>query len=362
MKKKAVLVLLCLILSLSACGKEARVLDQEGAYRISSCLYLEEGLVYDMLGNSVYYEYDTKTYMPLCAKANCLHDTDDCMSVRFSKVSNLGKIGDKWYYTVNNEDGTNFYSADLDGQNEKKIGTVEFGTGGNCLFYDNSCIYVRTRHVNNEDTGRQEYYTDTICRYRFEEKKEEILCPEIINSSYQIYGKYKNQLIYLELNREKGYTVSSIDLDIGEKMELLGNESGFLAGYLKEKFLMYMTEISGSEGYRIMELDLETGEQREIWEYKGEIGADWPDFAWGEEMKAFSIINSEKDYRKTYLYQEDGTCKQLLEEKYYPIHNFLTVKNGQVIVEFLNDPNSYLATMSIEDFTAGKDNWTRLEY
>ena len=51
MGKKKILYALCLVLVISGCGKGKKIPDQEGSYRINSCLYLEEGLVYDMLGN-----------------------------------------------------------------------------------------------------------------------------------------------------------------------------------------------------------------------------------------------------------------------------------------------------------------------
>ena len=131
---------------------------------------------------------------------------------------------------------------------------------------------------------------------------------------------------------------------------------------LRYKELINVTDGSRYGWVGDAEVDLETGEQKEIWEHKGEAGDVYPLFAWGEEMKAFSIPRSEDDYRATYLYQKDGTCKLIREEKYDPYYNFLAVKNGQVIVRFFYGMNDYLATMSIEDFTAGKDNWTRLEY
>ena len=372
MKKKTVLVLLCLILSLSACGKEAGVSDQEGSYLIGDCLYLEDGLVVGlMLGNTVYYEYETGTYMPLCARANCLHNTDDCMAVRFSEVTGLGKIGNTWYYLKNEAEGRSFYRADLDGQNEKKIVLVEpYGDDDYmyhvepCVYYDNSCIYAMSKstfYEIDEHATTSKDHMNTIRRYDFDTNKEEILCPELFNESYLIYGRYQNQLIYVEA-RHDGGVLKSLNLQTGEEKTLCGKDSGFSTGILSENDVVYMSRMDDTEGYRIMELDLETGEQKEIWEHKGEAGDVYPLFAWGEEMKAFSIPRSEDDYRATYLYQMDGTCKLIREEKYDPYYNFLAVKNGKVIVEFFYGMNDYLATMSIEDFTAGKDNWKRLEY
>ena len=128
MKKKAVLVLLCLILSLSACGKEARVLDQNAPFTEGNCTYLEEGLIYRlMLKNAVYYEYDTGTYMPLCAKANCRHDGPDCTAVYFADTSRIGRLGNKWYRFLfagevfAGEYSTEMGSYEVDGGNEKTV-------------------------------------------------------------------------------------------------------------------------------------------------------------------------------------------------------------------------------------------------
>ncbi len=362
MKKKGILLILCLGLFISGCGGEEKVLDQEGSFAEGDCTYLEEGLVVNiMLGNRMYYEYETGTYMPLCSKANCLHDTDDCMAVHLSEASGLGKIGDKWYYLMVDGYNMSFYSADLDGQNERKIGTIGFGVGFECLFYEDSCIYEMTDWRYNEETGKPEDYISTIRRYDFKEQKEEILCPEMLNAGYGIYGRYEDQLIYVERKYE-GFYAKTLNLETGEVTDLIGETDGFINGILDGNIFAYMIRTEGKEGYQVMELDLETGEQKEIWKYEGDMVVDYTQFAWGSEMKAFSISSSEKDERKTYLYKEDGSCQQIREEKSDPDYRFLAVENGQVIAEFTAGRDQYLAKMSIEDFTAGKDNWIRLEY
>ena len=366
MKKKTVLVLLCLILSLSACGKEAKVLDQEGSFTDGKCTYLEEGLIYTlMLGNAVYYEYDTGTYMPLCAKANCRHNTDECMAMRLSSVERLGKIGDKWYYLMVDGYNMSLYSADLDGQNEKKIGTVGYGVGSGCLFYDDSCIYVMdeaTYCAIDEHTGTFKDYTSTIRRFDFEEQKEETLTPELFNESYEIYGRYEDQLIYEEMKKE-GFFVKILDLETGEVTDFIDKTDRFLYGKLSGNVFVYMVREDGrSENYRVMELDLDTGEQKEIWKYSGDMATGYVRFAWSPEIKAFSISDFEEDRRKTYQYLEDGSCVLIREEKSSPDYPLLAAEGGRIITEFTVGRDQYLATMSIKDFTAGKDNWTRLEY
>ncbi len=250
-----------------------------------------------------------------------------------------------------------FYSADLDGQNEKKIGTIGFAANAG-VFYEDSCIYEMTDWQYEEATGEMKDYTVTIRRYDFSEQKEEILCPEMRNATYGIYGRYEDQLVYVERKYE-GFYAKALNLETGEVTDLTGEKDGFINGRLDENIFVYM--IKTEEGYQVMELNLDTGERKEIWKYEGDMVVGYAQFAWGSDMKIFCANNYEEGFRKTYQYKEDGSCEQIREEKSDPDYQVLAVENGQVIAEFLIGRDDYLAKMSAEDFAAGKNHWTRLE-
>ena len=184
----------------------------------------------------------------------------------------------------------------------------------------------------------------------------------MFNESYEIYGRYEDQLIYEEMKKE-GFFVKKLDLETGEVTDFIDKTDCFLYGMLSGNVFVYMVREDGrSENYRVMELDLDTGEQKEIWKYSGDMATGYVRFAWSPEIKAFSICDFEENRRKTYQYLEDGSCVLIREEKSSPDYPLLAAEGGRIITEFTVGMDQYLATMSIEDFTAGKDNWTRLEY
>ncbi len=358
MRKKGILLFLCFSIFISGCGKKEDDLNQKNSYQKAGCIYIEDGLLYHGEDRVEYYEYETGTYMPLCAEANCLHNTNECMAVYLNGATVLGKVGEQWYYLMNDGWNYNFYSADLNGQNEKKIGTITHSVEDPYLFYEDSCIYSSTDFVYDEETNDMKYYISTIYRYCFDEKREEVLVPGIINVGYDLYGEYKDQLLYIEKTLENGYVVKSLNLKTGETKSFLENVKEFRAGDLNGRFFVYMARINENTDYKIMELDLETGNEKEIWTYTGE---DFPLFSWESEMKIFSFINSTENYRKTYLYTEDGNCELIREEEYKPYYNIFDIENGQIIVQFLLEKSSKLGKMGVNDFVAGKDDWVFLE-
>ena len=282
------------------------------------------------------------------------------MAVYLNKALSLGKLRDKWYYLMNDGWKYSFYCADLDGGNEKKIGTIDHGISGNDLYYKNSCIYESTRHVYDEETKDLKYFVSALYRYNFDERKEEILISETMNIGYELYGRYKNQLVYVEKdNQKRCYTVKLLDLETGEDKNLLKNTEDFYLGDLNEQYFVYMVKMEGNKGYKIIELNLETGTEKEIGTFTGN---DFPIFCWGSEMKAISFVNDAENYRKTYYYTKDGNFEQIREEAYEPYYNYFSVSNGQVIAQFLVGKKFPLKTISVKDFIAGNNNWTILQW
>ena len=256
MKHGKMLYVLCLSILVSACGKTEYTSDENGSCQIDGCIYIDEGLIYRGKDIAEYYEYETGIYVPLCTKANCLHITNECMAVYLNKALSLGKLRDKWYYLMNDGWKYSFYCADLDGGNEKKIGTIDHGISGNDLYYKNSCIYESTRHVYDEETKDLKYFVSALYRYNFDERKEEILISETMNIGYELYGRYKNQLVYVEKdNQKRCYTVKLLDLETGEDKNLLKNTEDFYLGDLNEQYFVYMVKMEGNKGYKIIELN-----------------------------------------------------------------------------------------------------------
>ena len=156
----------------------------------------------------------------------------------------------------------------------------------------------------DEHTGTFKDHKSTIRRFDFEEQKEEILTPELLEERYEIYGGYEGQLIYEERKKE-GSFVKMLDLETGEVTDFIDKTDRFLYGKLSGNVFVYMVREDGrSENYRVMELDLDTGEQKEIWKYSGDMATGYVRFAWSPEIKAFSICDFEENRRKTYQYLE----------------------------------------------------------
>ena len=104
MRKKSILVLLCFVLFISACGKkEENISSGDSSRDERGYVQTGEGLLYryqvpGLYTRLEYYDYGSNTYMPLCVRANCTHDTEECAAVRLGNTSTIGRLGGKWYY------------------------------------------------------------------------------------------------------------------------------------------------------------------------------------------------------------------------------------------------------------------------
>ena len=297
--KKGIL-LLSVFLLFSGCGKGQEGTTVTESRLIVGCTFTEEGILYNnpnppFRGKAEYLDYQTGAYMPLCDKVNCLHDNKECFAVYLGKASNIGRIGDKWYYLMFSfeEEMPGFYSCDLNGQNERKIGNFEHSGLRTCLFFDDSCVTATRTPLLDAESGEwdADHSVSAVYQYHFDTGEEALLRPEIEDGYYEIYGKYGDQLVCREIKKE---------------------------------------------GYGILEvLDLETG----------------------------TIYEAGNRY-KTYQYLEDGTCKLIREEDDSTYRNVFVVRDELVIGESYSDMEAQfrMAVQKKDDYLAGKNNWTVLEY
>lgn len=140
---------LCIGLLLFGCGKQEKNTAMTESRQIAAHTFMEDGFIYSNTnpprkGKAEYYDYQTGIFMPLCDQANCLHDSQECTAVHLGNASTIGRLGDRWYYLMFSETDSvpAFYSCDLNGQNEKKIGLFPHSQTGPSLYFDNSCVMV----------------------------------------------------------------------------------------------------------------------------------------------------------------------------------------------------------------------------
>ena len=375
MKKKAVLVLLCLILSLSACGKKEKLSGINYSLQDVNFCYTEEGLVHTRpstaheKGKMDYLDYETGSYYPLCAKANCRHDGPDCTAVYFAETSGIGRLGNKWYRFLfagevfAGDYSTEIRSYDLDGGNEKTVAVFPHEIDFRTIFYERYCITVTNDYLFDEETHEWLGNKSGIYRIDLETGKYELLCPEREgkNIDYYLYGITENNLIYREWTGTI-HELRMMDLDTGEIKNPLPGKSLAMDAFISgNEFVCNVTENNSNYVVRI---DLKTGEWEKILINGKEQSAH---VFWSPEMKILTVSDDdhglgELRYER-YLYSEDGSLEFIGKGGEDTYMELVTVKNDLVVGKIYRENILFdLVKMDKEDFLAGKTNWTVLEY
>ncbi len=366
-------------LGLFGCGRQGAEIKQESSVcrEYDHAGYTSEGMIYQdyNAGLVKYLDYATGGFYPLCVRPNCLHDSDECAAKALcGEVMFMGRLGDKWYYFRQDETEETFHSCDLDGGNDRVVGTYPYeekeedglwndGRGnvwGNVVFRDGSCFLAMNTDNSKEDPNISGVFksagvTSNLYRYDLETGEREALCPEKTMEipCYMLWGIYENQLIYSELlEDEPGKRVSGLhrlDLETGEDLEPgLTVWETLSPGCLSGSLLLY-----NEPGRGLMEFDLETGEKTAVFEGYGS------NIIWEPELKTFTVSDfagEDLKYR-VYQYTEEGECRALYEDEAF-IPSALA---GDWVVGNGAEPPQFLFKKSVikkEDFLAGKTNWT----
>ena len=363
--KKGIL-LLSVFLLFSGCGKGQEGTTVTESRLIVGCTFTEEGILYNnpnppFRGKAEYLDYQTGAYMPLCDKVNCLHDNKECFAVYLGKASNIGRIGDKWYYLMFSfeEEMPGFYSCDLNGQNERKIGNFEHSGLRTCLFFDDSCVTATRTPLLDAESGEwdADHSVSAVYQYHFDTGEEELLWPEIEDGYYEIYGKYGDQLVCRKIKKEGYGILEVLDLETGELTRPLGDAK--TQGPVSMNGNFFVCKLLEEGSLRAVELDLKSGEWSETAPELAEASA----FFWSPELKTGTIYEAGNRY-KTYQYLEDGTCKLIREEDDSTYRNVFVVRDELVIGESYSDMEAQfrMAVQKKDDYLAGKNNWTVREY
>lgn len=364
--KKVLLLFICLLFS--GCGKSQRVVAVTESRLAVGYTFTEEGILYNnpnpfSKGKAEYLDFQTGTYMPLCDKANCLHDNEECFAVHMGKAGIIGRLGDKWYYELfsHEEKMPGFYCCDLNGQNEKKIGDFNHYGVRTCLFFNDSCVMAADSPVIDAESGEWDvdHFTSAVYQYHFDTGKEELLRPEIADEygTYEIYGKYRNQLVYREVKKE-GYGILEIlDLETREITRPLGDAKTQRPVSMNENFFICTLLEEGTR--RAIELDLKSGE----WSETAPELAEASVFFWSPELKIGTVYEEGNRY-KIYQYLDDGTCRLIREDDIFTYREVLAIDGDLVIGVSYYDMEAQfcIGVMKKEDYLAGKNSWTVLEY
>lgn len=371
--------LLAFLLAAGGCGKKGKSKNGSTEDRIESIkrnnwTYFDEGIVYSnpMTGRAEYYDYETKHYMPLCVRANCRHlpNDENCMAVRLTTHSMVGKSGDSWLYLAYNGVGRSFMQCDLDGANEKEV--VEFDHSiedRGCIFTDDSII-VATWEVEMDEEDEDCVYVCGIYRIKIKTGEVETICPATKEKlpRYLLAGVYENKLVYREWT-EAGMTIRMVDMKTGEESKSLGDrEIGWNDCIVVGEELICTEQLENHNEIlsHALVVNLKTGEIRQIMDF-GQVDVG-PKIYWGEKEKFLRVTKKEggKSYAITYRYQEETGCQFLREGLWSEELEVLSVKDGTVIgrVGDIGDETLKfdMAVISLEDYLAGKSNWEMLEY
>ena len=378
-KKLAYLFMALCVLFLSGCGKpEKQDGGKEGSAMFGSQCFTEEGILQinnsSWTGKADYFDFKTKSFRPLCGSPSCTHDSEECFAVYLRiYVDIIGRLGDRWYYQKVKPDGSAiFCSSSLDGQNEKEIGEFSHRMGmGNVYFFDHFVVTGTADWYIEEETGNvSENWKCGIYRFDLETGREELLVPErelSQNQAYIVYGCYENRLMYMEQTDEEGlqYEVRILDLETGavtkppEPLQVWPT-----IPYLMDGNTVVCNARDG-DFWKVVEIDMESGECTEI--LKGLKRT--VEIFWTEELKLLTFREDVegKSVRKTCRYGENGELVAVRTDGEYLRFSPLCITDGLLVGSYEGEKEPRmdgftLATIPVEDYLAGKDNFTLLQY
>ena len=338
-----------------------------GSYWSVNACYTEKGMLYfdphSQEPLAYYFDYGTKEYFPICSKSNCLHNSEDCAAYHlWESTVMIGRLGDKWYRLVMDGNfNTAFYSTDLDGENDRKIGAFfqyPFGAYGKSFFYEDACILSTLEADFNEETGDMLGITSGIYRYHLDSGEAENLCSDITQEEfgdpYVICGMYKDILVYLQSDSQSASQVlKCMDLETKEVSEPLG--SAYVQTVNMQDSIM-ACNIREGDTVRLTEYDMETGELTEIAELSSVA-----QLFWDPELKIYDITEGSGETFRFQMYQYKDGEGILIREGGEEEHFIPFTISGDLVVGQAGEDGK-MAYMETEAFLNGENSWTILEY
>ena len=365
MKKIRVYILaISLLLTLNACEKKENVYSMLSIQTLNQYV-MQEGIVYlnPVTHRAEYFEYKTQNYFPVCGKVNCKHDekNKECLANRLGRADIIGKISDKWYYLSTDEYGKRtFYSCDLGGENEKIVGEFNHCMAMKAVFYETYCIVATNDIVisqKGEMNGDNYQSVSGIYRFNFETGKTDNICTPKSDGQYEILGQYEKFLVYQEENEGK-FHLKKLNLENGEITDLLEKECVYYGCVGKNEVIC---NIQKNDKYNVVRVSLKTGEYETVME-ENQCAAQI--FVNGEE-KLITVLNNPEEY-ETYQCSENNNYQLIRKGTLKTYLRPIDIKNEIVVGQIMgadSEKQKYdLATISLEDYLAGKTNWKILEY
>ncbi|MEI3176222.1 MAG: hypothetical protein V8S96_06980 [Lachnospiraceae bacterium] len=331
----------------------------DSEWQVNMC-YMESGFLYKNpdSGKMEYYDYQTRKYRPLCAEPNCEHKTEECEAVYLAeKADFIGRYKERWYYFCEGEEGERaFYSCDLDGAGEKKIGEFAHHGGtfvaSKVIFSEGSCLIATCEDVLDEKTyewtGK---VISGIYRFNLETGEETVFCEEKENTrpSYCIYGMVEGKLLYTEWN-DQGCMVKAKDLESGEE-QIIQNSGVVVQAAGTDNGIVFQIQENGK--YELKEVDMKHKTEASI-EMEEAVG----DIFWSDEIKSAIAYDEKGLESRIYLYEEPQKAFELIrqvksEETFVPCKS-----RGEMLIG--RDADG-IAVMSEKDYLAGKTTWEKLK-
>lgn len=185
-------------------------------------------------------DWENGNCYPLCAKANCTHDTKECnawFSPKKIEPTGLYYDGNDLYFQIIGSGETIFYQQNLDGSNRKKLFVEQNASEGSVIYEGEYVYYITISDLENEKQANDEKQetsmtTLTSLRYCLQEGNlttgETRQLPyywDITMGSVSLLGKYENRLALrhsVQIGEKKDgrplyeETLFLLDLDTGE--------------------------------------------------------------------------------------------------------------------------------------------------
>ena len=256
------------------------------------CIGEDGVLVLENGGLVAFYDYQIEEYLPFCSKPNCKHQTEECGAVALAAGTDWIGYHKGAVYYCDSRSGTKLYTADLDGENVKQLGTYDHQMSwGKKIFYDGH-VYLVTNNNRFEEDGSYQGVQTELLEIDLEngEARTLIEAREYTRPGYDLLGIFEGKLYYVD--RIDSNCLMELNLQTGETEKL---KKDVYNAKLEKGNLVYC--VAENQGMSVYERGL--AERSEQFLSKGTAYID----IWDDRTKIVSFDDEERS--GFYQWKED---------------------------------------------------------